>query len=177
MTNQTLFIANISGQASPKTIQQLAKVTHENNGSWITSKINYLDDQLAGLIKIACPETKVEIIQSAFNQAEGLTCQFAQSQANKHAEDDIYQLRLDSQERSGIIQEISHILERERANILSIETQRLFLAGRQGINTNLFTSQFRITLPEQTNIKDIIAELEAITQGIQVIDLSATLKQ
>lgn len=175
MTNKVLFIANISGHATPQTLQHLAHVTHEHGGSWIISKINYLDDQVAGLIKVQCPEDSLDSIQTAFDEAPGLQAQFVQSQENKHSEDDVYELRFDSQERSGLIQEITHILERESAHILSIDTQRLFLAGKEGINANLFTSQFSITIPEQTNIKDVIAELEAITHGTRVIDLTQIL--
>lgn len=177
MTNKVLFIANISGHATPQTLQHLAHVTHEHGGSWITSKINYLDDQIAGLIKIQCPESSLEMIQTAFDEASGLQAHFVQSQENKHAEDDVYELRFDSQEQAGIIKELTHILERERANILSIDTQRLFLAGENGISANLFTSQFSITLPEETNIKDVIAELEAITQGTRVIDVTSMLSK
>lgn len=177
MESQTVFIANVSGQASPKTLQHLAQITHKHGGTWIVSKINYLDEQIAGLVKIKCPTESVKAIQKAFKNSENLTTHFAPTQTAKHAEDDIYELRFDSQEQSGIIQELTHILERERANILSIDTQRLFLAGENGINANLFTSQFSITIPEQTNIKDVIAELEAITQGTRVIDVTSILSK
>lgn len=177
MESSSVFIANLSGQASPKTLQQLAQVTHEHGGTWLISKINYLDEQIAGLIKIQCPTENIEYIQNAFKQTDNLTTHFAPSEQTKHSEDDVYELRFDSQERSGIIQELTHILERERANILSIDTQRLFLAGAHGISANLFTSQFSITIPENTYIKDVIAELEAITQGTRVIDVTSMLSK
>lgn len=177
MITQTIFIANISGQTSPKTLQQLAQITHQYGGIWLVSKINYLDDQVAGLIKIQCPIGNLEAIQHAFNTTSSLTTRFAQSQQESHSKDAVYELRFDSQERTGIIQEITHILEKERADILSIDTQRLFLAGENGINANLFTSQFSITIPEDTNIKDVIAELEAITQGTRVIDMTSMLSK
>ncbi|MFV0574692.1 MAG: ACT domain-containing protein [Vibrio sp.] len=174
MKDTVLFIVNFSGQASPARLQHLAQVTHSHEGTWLTSKINYLDEQVAGLIKLQCPTDSVDVIQRAFNEIEELHVQFAQSEITQHDEDDVYELRFDSQERSGIIQDISLILEREQAKILSIDTDRIFLADTQGVNATLFSSRFSITLPEQTNINDVIAELKAIACGVRIIDLTDT---
>lgn len=52
----TVFIVNFVGQASPATIKQLAAVTHENDGKWLISKVNFIEDQVAGVIKVELPE-------------------------------------------------------------------------------------------------------------------------
>lgn len=63
----TVFIVNFVGQASPATIKQLAAVTHENGGKWLISKVNFIEDQVAGVIKVELPEENADTVKEAFS--------------------------------------------------------------------------------------------------------------
>lgn len=170
MTDTTVFIVNFSGEAQPSVLKQLALASHQSGARWLVSKINYLDKQVAGLIKIECPSNQVDSIQRAFSSEPNLNAHFAIATSIQHPEDDIYDLRFDSNEHSGILSEITHTLEKERAQILSIHSHRVFLAGKSGIQEGMFTSRLSIQLPSDTNIQDIISELQAISVGTRVIN-------
>ncbi|WP_017024550.1 ACT domain-containing protein [Vibrio rumoiensis] len=170
MSESTLFIVNFSGEAQPTSLKRLALMSHQSHARWVVSKINYLDQQVAGLIKIECPTDQVNAIQQAFLSEPSLTVHFAPATPIKHPEEEVYELRFDTDERSGIVSEITHTLEKERAQILSIHSHRVFLAGETGIQEGMFTSRLSIQIPSETNIQDIISELQAISAGTRVIN-------
>ena len=117
----TTFIANFVGKATPATIKQLAAVTHENGGKWLISKVNFIEDQVAAVIKIDVPEENALVVQEAFKQHPDLVVQIADSDSMGHNVDTIYQLRLDSNDRAGIVNEITHVLDGQGVNILDMD--------------------------------------------------------
>ncbi len=68
----TVFIVNFVGQASPATIKELAAITHENAGKWLISKVNFIEDQVAGVIKIELPKENADIVKDAFSACQSL---------------------------------------------------------------------------------------------------------
>lgn len=73
------FIVNFVGKATPATIKQLAAITHENGGKWLISKVNFIEDQVAAVIKVELPEEKAEYVKEAFRSHDdpaGPVCRF-----------------------------------------------------------------------------------------------------
>ncbi len=158
-----IFIINFAGQASPAMINQLAKTTHDYEGKWLITKISYLDKQVSGLIKISMPNEHVEIVKQAFRDQLNLSVYFADSSINKQDENEnIYNLRIDADDRNGILKDISNTLEAEHGHILDIESNRVFLVDNLGVSSSMFSSHLTIKLPTETNIHDVISELETI---------------
>lgn len=85
----TVFIVNFVGQASPATIKQLAAVTHENGGKWLISKVNFIEDQVAGVIKVELPEENADTVKEAFSACQTLVVKFVDSEPHSHKEDTI----------------------------------------------------------------------------------------
>ncbi len=128
----TVFIVNFVGQASPATIKQLAAVTHENEGKWLISKVNFIEDQVAGVIKVELPEENVDTVKDAFSACQTLIVKFVDSEPHSHREDTVFQLRLDANDRAGIVNEITHVLDGQGISILDMDCQRVFIAGGGG---------------------------------------------
>lgn len=165
----TTFIANFVGKATPATIKQLAAVTHENGGKWLISKVNFIEDQVAAVIKIDVPEENALVVQEAFKQHPDLVVQIADSDSMGHNVDTIYQLRLDSNDRAGIVNEITHVLDGQGVNILDMDCQRVFIAGGGGVSSSLFTANMAIRLPQEISIDDIANELESLSEDTRVM--------
>lgn len=66
------FIVNFVGKATPATIKQLAAVTHENGGKWLISKVNFIEDSVAAVIKIELPADNASTVKQAFQTYPGL---------------------------------------------------------------------------------------------------------
>ncbi|MDA0129024.1 transcriptional regulator [Vibrio sp. MarTm2] len=165
----TTFIANFVGKATPATIKQLAAVTHENGGKWLISKVNFIEDQVAAVIKIDVPEENALVVQEAFKQHPDLVVQIVDSDSVGHNVDTIYQLRLDSNDRAGIVNEITHVLDGQGVNILDMDCQRVFIAGGGGVSSSLFTANMAIRLPQEISIDDIANELESLSEDTRVM--------
>lgn len=165
----TTFIANFVGKATPATIKHLAAITHENGGKWLISKVNFIEDQVAAVIKIDVPEENALTVQEAFKSHQDLIVQFVDADAISHSADAIYQLRLDSNDRAGIVNEITHVLDGQGVNILDMDCQRVFIAGGGGVSSSLFTANIAIRLPQEISIDDIANELESLSEDTRVM--------
>lgn len=163
------FIVNFVGKASPSTIKKLAATTHENDGKWLISKVNFIEHQVAAVIKIDLPEENEETVKEAFRAVPDLLVQFVDSDDASHDKDEIYQLRLDANDRAGIVNEITHILDGQDINILDMDCQRVFIAGGGGISNSLFTANMAIRLPAEVAIDDVTKELESLSEDTRVV--------
>lgn len=163
------FIVNFVGKATPATIKQLAAVTHENGGKWLISKVNFIEDQVAAVIKVELPTENAEVVKEAFSAQQGLLVQINDSDQPNHHLDTIYQLRLDSNDRAGIVNEITHVLDGQGINILDMDCQRVFIAGGGGVSSSLFTANMAIRLPLELDIKDVANELESLSEDTRVL--------
>ncbi|MFA0413902.1 glycine cleavage system protein R [Vibrio renipiscarius] len=165
----TTFIANFVGKATPATIKQLAAITHENGGKWLISKVNFIEEQVAAVIKVELPTQNAAIVKDAFKQQPDLLVEIVDADNSKHNTDQIYQLRLDANDRAGIVNEITHVLDGQGINILDMDCQRVFIAGGGGISSSLFTSTIALRLPSNVAIEDVAKELESLSEDTRVI--------
>ncbi|RJX65791.1 transcriptional regulator [Vibrio sinensis] len=163
------FIVNFVGKATPATIKHLAATTHENDGKWLISKVNFIEDQVAAVIKVELPKQNEAAVKAEFSSQPDLIVQFADAGQSRHGEETIYQLRLDASDRSGIVNEITQVLDGQNIQILDMDCQRVFIAGGGGISSSLFTANIALRLPKDLLIKDIAKELESLGEDTRVI--------
>lgn len=165
----TTFIVNFVGKATPATIKQFAAITHENGGKWLISKVNFIEDQVAAVIKVELPTEHATLVKEAFTAHPDLLVQITDSDTLSHNPDTIYQLRLDSNDRAGIVNEITHVLDGQGINILDMDCQRVFIAGGGGVSSSLFTASIAMRLPTEVLIEDVAKELEAMSEDTRVM--------
>jgi len=165
----TAFIVNFIGTASPSTIKRLAAITHENGGKWLISKVNFIDNQVAGVIKIDLPAENAPTVKEAFNQTDHLVSQFTECESSLHDKEAIYTLRVDATDRAGIVNEITSVLDVQGISILDMDCHRVFIAGGGGISSSVFTAELAMQLPVELAIEDVRKELEALSEDTRVI--------
>ena len=61
-----IFIVSFTGNATPQTIKQLASITHDHGGKWLVSKVNFLEELVAGVIKVEIPQENEDLVKDAF---------------------------------------------------------------------------------------------------------------
>ncbi|MFA0086438.1 transcriptional regulator [Vibrio sp. 10N.286.49.C2] len=165
----TTFIVSFIGQATPTTIQNLAAITHENDGKWLVSKVNFLENHVSAVIKVELPSENQEVVKRAFQDYPNLTVQITDTDPHIHDQETIYHLRLDANDRSGIVNEITQYLDAQDIRILDMDCHRVFLAGGGGISSSLFTANIALKIPQAMKISDIANELEALSEDTRVI--------
>ncbi|QXC56505.1 transcriptional regulator [Vibrio mimicus] len=163
-----IFIVNFVGKATPATIKRLAAVTHDNGGKWLISKVNFIEDRVAAVIKIELPQENAAAVKEAFESYPGLLVEIEDADHHIHADDTVYQIRLDANDRAGIVNEITHLLDRQGISILDMDCQRVFIAGGGGISSSLFTANVAMRLPIDTEIDDVVKELESLSTDTRV---------
>jgi glycine cleavage system regulatory protein len=165
----TTFIVSFVGTATPTTIKKLASITHDNGGRWLLSKVNFIEHQVAAVIKIEFPSENEDTVKDTFAQTPDLLVQFSNANDLSNETDTIHQLRLDANDRAGIVNEISHVLDGQGVSILDMDCQRVFIAGGGGVSSSLFSSTITVKIPKEANIKDIINELESLSEETRVV--------
>ncbi|WP_261817255.1 glycine cleavage system protein R [Vibrio gallicus] len=166
---KTSFIVNFIGTASPSTIKQLTAITHENGGKWLISKVNFIDNQVAGVIKVEVPQENADVVKNAFTDTTTLLSQITDSDAKLHDINDIFHLRIDAGDRDGIVNQITQVLDSQGISIVDLDCQRVFLAGGGGVSSSLFTAQISLKLPAEVQINDVRHELELLSEDTRVM--------
>jgi len=163
------FIVSFVGKATPATIKTLTAITNENGGKWLISKVNFIEDQVAAVIKIEIPKDKADVVKEAFSSSPDLLVNIVDVDKHVQLEDKIYQLRIDANDRYGVVNDITHILDEQGVHILDMDCQRVFIASGGGVSSSLFTANLAIRLPVERQIKDVAADLEALSEDTRVI--------
>ncbi|EJK2115924.1 transcriptional regulator [Vibrio navarrensis] len=165
----SVFIVSFIGKASSMTIKQLAAITHENGGKWLISKVNFIEEQVAAVIKVELPKQNETLVKEAFSAHPELVVQFVDTDPAANRSDTVHQLRIDSNDRAGIVNEITHVLDNQGISILDMDCQRVFIAGGGGVSSSLFTANLAIKLPGEVDIEDVANELESLSEDTRVM--------
>ena len=84
-------------------------------------------------------------------------------------QDTIHHLRLDSNDRAGIVNEVTHVLDGQGITILDMDCHRVFIAGGGGVSSSLFTAKIAVKLPLELPIQDVANELETLSEDTRVM--------
>ncbi len=163
------FIVSFVGQATPATIKALSAVTNDNKGKWLISKVNFIESEVAAVIKVEVPQENAESVKDAFRAYDDLLVNIVDVEDHVQLEDTIHQIRIDANDRYGVVNEITHVLDEQDIHILDMDCQRVFIAGGGGVSSSLFTANLALRLPVERNIKDVASELEALSDDTRVI--------
>lgn len=163
------FIVSFVGKATPATIKALSAVTNDNKGKWLISKVNFIESEVAAVIKVEVPKENADVVKQAFRSYDDLLVNIVDVDDHVELEDAIHQIRIDANDRYGVVNEITHVLDDQDVQILDMDCQRVFIAGGGGVSSSLFTANLAIRLPVERKIKDIASELEALSEDTRVI--------
>ncbi len=93
------------------------------------SKVNFIEDNVAAVIKVELPSDNAQVVKDAFNNQQGLLVQISDTDPHRHEQETVFQLRLDANDRAGIVNEITQFLDGQNIRILDMDCHRVFLAG------------------------------------------------
>lgn len=168
-TIESLVITAISPDR-PGIIQALSQTVRQHGGNWTESNFSALENVFVGIVKIDITDDKKADLTEALNalSAKEITIQFHQLAGASTEQDrnkETIQLKLDANDREGIIEEITTALAQANVNIVDLESacENASMAGY-----DMFTADLLVSLPDQHAQQDLVALLENISDDVMV---------
>jgi glycine cleavage system regulatory protein len=167
MNNQILL--TITGQYQFNLVNILSEKTHALEGKWLNSKINHIDNMMAGLIKVELDQLYLEILINEIKQL-GLNVSWevipsVEPQQVKH-----FSVAIDAKDRLGLVRDISSVLNDYELQVQNMECNRI---GVPGIGETVFTSHFQVSTAQHFEQDELLISLQQISPDL-VVDIKAS---
>ncbi|WP_413694017.1 ACT domain-containing protein [Pseudoalteromonas sp. KJ10-2] len=139
MSNQILL--TITGEYHVNLVNMLSEKTHALEGKWLNSKINHIDNQMAGLIKVELDPQHLKQLIDDIKQL-GLTVTWMELPPIVEEQVRRFNLSIDAKDRLGLVKDISAVLNDYDLQLQNMECNRI---GVPDIGGTVFTSHFHIS--------------------------------
>ena len=156
------ILITITGLYQADLIKQLSEKTHALEGRWLTSKINHIEQQMAGLIKIEIPSDKVETLLNHF-KALPIKFDWIELKRLPKEKSNHLVLSIDGKDRMGLVNDISQKLSENSIKVENMECNRI---GLPDIGGTVFTSQFHIAVSDAFEEQVLISSLQSISDDL-----------
>lgn len=161
----TQLTVTLAGQDHPQLINKLAAKTHELGGKWLISKINRLDNQVVGILKIDIPAQSVSQLRELFQSQQELDIRVIEAQEAGEIKTDHLTLKVESSDRPGIVNDITRILDNIGIGIVKIENHRI---GVPDLGQALFFAELQVDVPTEVDTEQLLEALQQIDDGLRV---------
>ena len=165
----TTLILTVAGADRPGLVAAVADVVEAHGGNWENSSPAELAGTFAGVIEVSVATEHTDELQDALRglQGQGLLtlAVLTGSPADTDAEDQMLEIRVLGNDRSGIVREVSNVLSAHDLSIeeLATETRDAAMAGGR-----LFEASVIARVPASVDLDALRRDLERIATEIQV---------
>lgn len=153
------FIVSFAGASSPNLLQQLAQFTHEHEGKWLSSKVNYLDGYIAGNIKVDVPKQHVDAVKQQFANQDGLVVQITDVDLEASAPSESLKISFHSNDRYGLVHDITNAIDKQSADLVHMDSSRIQV---ESLGTNVFVAKMTVNVPQGQSSEALLTELRGI---------------
>lgn len=165
----TTLILTVAGADRPGLVAAVADVVEAHGGNWENSSLAELAGTFAGVIEVSVATERTDELQDALRglQGQGLLtlAVLTGSPADTDVEDQMLEIRVLGNDRSGIVREVSNVLSAHDLSIeeLATETRDAAMAGGR-----LFEASVIARVPASVDLDALRRDLERIATEIQV---------
>ena len=159
------FLLTVTGPWRAGLIGELAEKTIACGGTWLINKSIHVEGRIALIIKVAAPADQVQRLQAELSNLPGYTIEFAESAPESEASPRPVDISFRAHDRSGLTRDIHRVFDDSGLVTEHLDVQRLAVAG---IGESVFTCRATALLPEDCDVDELRAELEAIEPGAVV---------
>lgn len=164
--NQTLVLTVISADR-PGVVQQIAKTIHDNQGSWLQSRMSHLAGKFAGILQVAVPEEHCQSLVAALKELSGQGLQIVAETASAmvSGQPEALSFSVIGPDRRGIVYEVSQAFASRSISVDELETNT---SSMPWSGDPMFEATGVIHLPEQVNMDELLDQLDAIADELAV---------
>ncbi len=151
----------------PGLVNLLSETIAAHGGNWLESRMAHLAGQFAGILRVECPEEKVDTLLAALTalEAEGISVQARRESAAGEAARDALRLDVVGNDRPGIVRELSAAIAAAGANVEDLHTalESAPMAGHP-----IFHAKGLVSLPAGEDPGALIAGIERLGPDLSV---------
>lgn len=167
--NMNRMVFTLVGQDQPGLLDSLAKQVYSLDGNWLSSNFSHMAGHFAGFVSVQIPNHNQEKLMQAFSNHPHLHIHLLPGK-----DDSLWgsqaQIEITGNDKPGIVQELSHVLNQFNINILTFESA---LQSAPNWGSSLFVAKAQIAMPQGFDIDELRRALEQIANDLVVdIELS-----
>jgi glycine cleavage system regulatory protein len=159
------LVLTVIGQDKKGLVNQLSKICLENEANWMGSNLSYLSGYFAGVIELTVSDQNLEKLVSALESMDELKITIHHCEHTLAEENQQIELVITGNDRKGIVQELTSVINHKGANIISFVSKHQSAPNWGG---DLFNAIAKVSLPKDMDANVVIEALEHIATDIIV---------
>jgi glycine cleavage system regulatory protein len=161
------IVVTFVGKDKPGLVDQLAQLVVKHSGNWLGSSMSHLAGQFAGILQVELPELELAKFSLAMGQLDDLNVVIQQGHntARDLEPEELLNISVVCNDRSGIVQELTMALHSVDANIEQLGSQ---LESAANSGQTLFRAHITALLPAHSSIEQLQEAIEKIGDDVMV---------
>ena len=164
------LIITIMGKDKPGLVDALAKCVYRHDANWLGSSFAHMAGLFTGFVEVHVPKEKHDDLVSALDSLPDLTVQSVTVDENSQTFSDTLKVEIMGNDKPGIVQELTNILNQFNLNIVSFDS-RCESAPNWG--SLMFKAKAVIAVPESFDDSALQTALEGIANDL-VVDINTS---
>ena len=162
------LIITIMGKDKPGLVDALAKCVYRHDANWLGSSFAHMAGLFTGFVEVHVPVDKHDALVSALNDLPDLTVQSVSVADKAEAFSDTLSVAIMGNDKPGIVQELTNILNQFNLNIVSFDSR---CESAPAWGSMMFKAKATIAVPEDFDDSALQASLESIADDL-VVDIT-----
>ncbi len=163
-------IITVIGKDRPGLVDAVAKKVYQFGGNWQGSSFAHMAGQFAGFVEVLVPAEQHQALIDALNALDGLQVQSQSVTDTQEHPDEMLRIEVMGNDRSGIVQEITNVLNGFNLNILHFAST---CESAPNWGSQMFKAQLRVGVSADLDRDDLQEALEAVANDL-VVDITTT---
>ena len=159
------IIFTLVGRDKPGLISNLAKTVYDMGGNWLGSNFSHMAGHFAGFVQIDLPLEKHSSLVELFSTHPDLKIHLLPGITEHPAVQKIVQLDITGNDRSGIVQELTHILSQFNLNIIKFDSS---LESAPNWGSALFKVKTTINVAVDFDLETLQESLENVANDLMI---------
>ncbi|ABG41827.1 amino acid-binding ACT [Paraglaciecola sp. T6c] len=164
------LIFTLVGKDKRGLVDSLAQSVFKLGGNWLGSNLSYMAGHFAGFVEIQLPEEKKAALIEQFSTHPDLSINLVEGDNNLAAHTQTVQIDIMGNDKPGIVQELTTILNRFNLNIVKFDSTCDSAPNWGGL---LFKANALVAIEEGFDLDELSDALESIADDL-VVDISST---
>ncbi len=167
MINCSLILTVMSDD-KPGVVELLSQTIAKHDGNWLKSRMSYMAGKFAGILVINLPQDNKNKLLTDLDNLSRYGLSVTAENAGQQQSEESYQeyiIQLTSNDRPGIIKEVSQVLAERNVNLLDLNSDS---SSAPMTGAPLFQATALVQVPNDVDVDDLVTRLENIANDLMI---------